>query len=205
MLFSSELGKAGLSLLLFPRFECWFKFMGMVATTGFNTLCHSGAQATANVLPIVAWFQRLCPSDQMGVFWHIYTDLSYLVMPIAPSSSRSQQVKGLLRHIQAMAHAEQLQAIQTLFTKTNSSIASAYGALSPSTKLAFWYWLAELIAAEVVVSLPSSADCSQAAQDLLAAIEQLSISQQVAVLRAIASSLGIDQSTSRQVLATYSQ
>ncbi|MCS6814252.1 MAG: Orange carotenoid protein, partial [Cyanobacteria bacterium] len=121
---------------------------------GFNLSRFSSAHVVARdvlgvasgAVSVVAQFQRLCADDQMDVFWHIYTDLSYLVMPAAPSSSRSQQVEGLLQQVQAMAHVEQLQAVRTLFTKGDSLISRAYGALSPTTKLAFWYHLANLMA-----------------------------------------------------------
>jgi hypothetical protein len=90
-----------------------------------------------------------------------------------------------------MSFAEQLQAMQQLVAKVNTPVSCAYGSLSATTRLAFWYQLAECMAAGLVVSI-DSAPISAAAQDVLQTIERLEISQQVAVLRSVVVSMGTD-------------
>jgi len=164
----------------------------MVLTTGFTLSRFSDIQAENAVPSALAVFQRLNVDDQLPLFWRLYIDLRCLVTPIAPSPVRLQQAEGLLNQVKLMAPAEQLQAIQQLIARSNTPVSRAYGVLSATTRLAFWYQLAECIAAGTIIPIGSECPMSASAHEVLQTIEQLDIGEQVSVLRGVVVNMGID-------------
>ena len=141
---------------------------------------------------LTAQFKRLSIDDQLGLLWFAYTQVGRSITPAAPGAARLQFAEGLLNQFKQMSHSEQLQAMRNLVNKLNNPISRAYGILTVNTKLAFWYQLAELMTEGIVIPVPDNYKMSQAATQLLAAIQRLEFNQQITILRNAVVDMGYD-------------
>lgn len=167
-------------------------FTADLASTNFSNAFASSNQLANAVPATTALFKRLNIDDQLAVLWYVYTECGRSITPAAPGAARLQLAEGLLNQIKQMPHAEQLEVMRDLAAKRNSQISRSYGILSPNTKLAFWYQLAELMVQGFVVSMPPGYQLSRDAEKVLEAIKQLDFGQQITVLRNTAIDMGID-------------
>ena len=91
-----------------------------------------------------------------------------------------------------MSQDEQLQAMRDLVNKVSTPVSRAYGVFTNNTKLAFWYTLAELMEAGVVITVPPSYGLSEEANKTLSTIQSLDFNKQITVLRNAVCDMGID-------------
>ncbi|MDJ0730998.1 MAG: orange carotenoid protein N-terminal domain-containing protein [Crocosphaera sp.] len=145
-----------------------------------------------DVNSVTEQFQSLTTDDKLGLLWVAYTEIGRSITPAAPGAARLQFAEGLINQIKNMSQDEQLQAMRDLVNKTSTPITRAYGVFTNNTKLAFWYQLAELMEAGVVIPVPSYYQLSQRANNTLAAIQSLDFNQQITVLRNAVCDMGID-------------
>lgn len=169
----------------------------MTFTTNFNSTATSkpywAGIATADAVPATtALFQRLSTDDQLAVLWYIYLEVGRSITPAAPGAARLQLAEGLLNQIKQMTFDEQLQVMRDLANNVDTPISRSYGVLSVNTKLAFWYELAELMAQGIVVPMPPGYQLSLEGQQVLNAIAQLEMGQQITVLRNAVVNMGVD-------------
>ena len=81
-----------------------------------------------------------------------------------------------------MSQDEQLQAMRDLVNKVSTPVSRAYGVFTNNTKLAFWYTLAELMEAGVVIPVPPSYGLSEEANKTLSTIQSLDFTHIWAIL-----------------------
>lgn len=139
-------------------------------------------------------FQSLDVDQQLALFYFIYTEMGGSVTPAAPgaASASSPIAEGLLNQVKALSHEEQLQIQRDLITHENTLISREYGALSDSTKLLFWYYLAQGMEQNVISPMPSNYQLSEEAKRLFDQIVSLEFNQQITLFRDLVSPMGVD-------------
>jgi len=152
-------------------------------TTDFNT-------------GLVQAFRKLDVDQQLALFWVIYTEMGESITPAAPGASTVSPdvAQGLFDQVAAMSPEEQLQIQRDLINQKNTAIARQYGAISDTTKLLFWYLLAQGMDEGKVIQVPQNYKITEEAQDLLGQIEALDFGEQITLFRDIVAPMGVDPS-----------
>lgn len=145
---------------------------------------------------LVSAFQSLEVDQQLALFWFIYTEMGESITPAAPGASTASPAiaEGLFNQVKEMSQDEQLQVQRDLITQTNTQIGREYGALSDTTKLLFWYLLAQGMSQGVIIPMPADYKLSSAAEELLNQIKGVDFGQQITVFRDIVAPMGVDPS-----------
>ncbi len=128
-------------------------------------------------------FKGLDVDDQLGLLWFIYTKLGNSITPAAPGASGSEIAQGLFNQVKELPHEQQLQVMRDIASNTDFQIGREYGSLSPETKLAFWYFLAQGMENGTIIPMPPDYELPQEGKDLLAQIESMDFQQQIDFLR----------------------
>jgi hypothetical protein len=139
-------------------------------------------------------FQKLEIDEQLALFWFVYTKMGDSITPAAPGASTVSEgvAQGLFDQVKAMSHDEQLQVMRDLAARKNTQVAREYGAMSDTTKLLFWYFLAQGMEKSEIIPMPPEYNLSAESQDLLGQIESLDFSQQITFFRDIVGPMGVD-------------
>ncbi len=145
-----------------------------------------------DVTSVTAQFQSLSTDDKLGLLWVAYTEIGRSITPAAPGAARLQFAEGIINEIKNMSPDEQLQLMRDLTNKISTPITRAYGVLTNNTKLAFWYQLAELMEAGIVIPVTPYYQLSQQANATLVALQSLDFNQQITVLRNAVCDMGVD-------------
>lgn len=149
-------------------------------------------------------FRGLDVDQQLALFWFIYTEMGESITPAAPGASTASPeiAEGLFNQVKDLSHEEQLQLQRDLITGQNSLVAREYGSLSDTTKLLFWYRLAQGMESSTIVPMPSDYKLSQEAEQVFSQIKALDFGQQITLFRAIVSPMGVDSATAEKDKAT---
>lgn len=140
----------------------------------------------------VASFKRLSVDEQLGLLWVIYENMGGAITPAAPGAARTQFIEGLLNQFKQMEFNQQLEAMRDLVRKANTPVSRAYGAFTANNKLAFWFMLAEGMAAGTIIPVPSFYKLSDNANRLFGQLTLLEFNQQITFLRQSVIDMGID-------------
>ena len=130
--------------------------------------------------------------DQLGLLWFVYTKLGKSITPAAPGASGSEIAQGLFNQVKALPHEQQLQVQREIANRANTQISREYGSLSPETKLAFWYFLAQGMENGTIIPVPPDYQLPQAGKDLLARIEGMGFQEQIDFLRGAVLEMGAE-------------
>lgn len=134
--------------------------------------------------------------DQLGLLWFVYTKIGKSITPAAPGASGSEIAQGLFEQVKARPHQEQLEIQRDIATRKNTQISREYGSLSPETKLAFWYYLAQGMENGTIIPMPPDYQLPQAGKDLLARIEGMGFQEQIDFLRGAVLEMGAEPASS---------
>lgn len=139
-------------------------------------------------------FRRLEVDQQLALFWFVYTEMGQSITPAAPAASTvsPQIAEGLFNQVQDMSQEDQLQIQRDLIMGQNTLISREYGALSDTTKLLFWYLLAQGMEEGSVIPMPEDYQMSAEAQGIFDQIVGLEFNQQITLFRNIVSPMGVD-------------
>ncbi|XGW00513.1 MAG: orange carotenoid protein N-terminal domain-containing protein [Leptolyngbya sp. BL-A-14] len=139
-------------------------------------------------------FQRLDADQQLALFWFIYTEMGESITPAAPGASTVSPTiaEGLFNQVKEMSHEEQLQLQRDLIARKNTQFAREYGAIGDTTKLLFWYLLAQGMDNGTVIPVPSDYKLSADAESLFNQIKRLEFNEQITLFRDIVSPMGVD-------------
>ncbi len=121
--------------------------------------------------------------DQLALLWFVYTKLGKSITPAAPGASGSEIAQGLFNQVKELPHEQQLQVMREIVEKANTQLSRQYGALSPETKLAFWYFLAQGMESGTIIPMPPDYQFPEAGNVLLGQIENMDFQQQIDFLR----------------------
>ena len=137
-------------------------------------------------------FNQLSTDDQLDLLWVVYENMGGPITPAATGSARLQFAQGLLTQVKALSHDEQLQFMRDLADRRNTPMTRSYGVLTNNTKLAFWFQLAELMKAGVVIGVPTRYQLSSSARQVFGTIAALEFGQQISLLRQVVTQMGYD-------------
>lgn len=149
---------------------------------------------TTDLKNLVQRFQRLDVDQQLALFWYIYTEMGESVTPAAPgaSTASSEVAQSLFEQVKQMSREEQLQTQRDLIQRKNTLIGREYGALSDTTKLLFWYLLAQGMEENTIIPMPENYQLSAEANNLLNDVKKLEFNQQITVFRDFVAPMGVD-------------
>lgn len=136
--------------------------------------------------------KTLSVDEQLALLWFVYTKIGKSITPAAPGASGSEIAQGLFEQVKALPHQEQLQVQRDIASGKNTQLSRQYGSLSPETKLAFWYFLAQGMESGTIIPMPPDYQFPQAGKDLLAEIEGLSFQEQIDFLRGAVLEMGAE-------------
>lgn len=150
---------------------------------------------TSNIAPEqVKAFQALEVDQQLALFYFVYKKMGDTVTPAAPGASKASPeiAEGLLNQVKELSFDNQLQLQRDLITGKDTVITREYAALSDTTKLLFWYLLAQGMDSNQIIPMPSGYQLSNGANQLLTQIQELGFEKQIAFFRDIVSPMGFD-------------
>jgi hypothetical protein len=154
---------------------------------------------TTNTAPeLLAAFQKLEVDQQLALFYFIYKEMGHAVTPAAPAASTvsPEIAEGLFNQVKALSFDEQLQFQRDLIQGRGGQLAREYGALSDTTKLLFWYRLAQEMDNGQIIPLPADYRLSSEANRVLEQVKQLEFQQQMTLFRDVVSPMGVDSTAS---------
>jgi hypothetical protein len=105
----------------------------------------------------------------------------------------------LFNQVKELSHEEQLQVQRDIAGKKNTRFSRQYGSLSPETKLAFWYLLAQGMENGTIIPMPPDYELPQKGKDLLARIEGLEFNQQIDFLRGAVLPMGAEAAEGSEI------
>jgi hypothetical protein len=143
---------------------------------------------------LVNSFQNLDADQQLALFYFVYKEMGNSITPAAPQASTvsPEIAEGLFNQVKEMSREEQLELQRDLIAKKNTLISRKYGALSDTTKLLFWYRLAQGMDDGTIIPMPPDYQLSQSAQSLFGQIQGLEFEQQITFFRDIVAPMGVD-------------
>ncbi|MEX0270616.1 orange carotenoid protein N-terminal domain-containing protein [Leptolyngbyaceae cyanobacterium UHCC 1019] len=150
---------------------------------------------TSNVAPEqVKAFQALDVDQQLALFYFIYEKMGDTVTPAAPGASKASPeiAEGLFTQVKELSFEDQLQLQRDLITGKDTVITREYAALSDTTKLLFWYLLAQGMDSNQIIPMPPDYQLSGEANQLLTQVQDLGFEKQIAFFRDIVSPMGFD-------------
>jgi len=86
--------------------------------------------------------QALDVDEQLGLFYFVYKEIAQSHQPPQEQVLLGLIAEGLFNQVKDMPH-EQLQLQRDLINKADSEYTRMYGSMSETTKLLFWYRLAQ--------------------------------------------------------------
>lgn len=139
-------------------------------------------------------FQALEVDQQLALFYFLYKEMGQSVTPAAPGASTvsPEIAESLFNQVKDMSHEEQLQLQRDLITGKNSLQAREYGSFSDTTKLLFWYRLAQGMDTQEIIPLPPNYEMSEQAKQLFDQITAMEFHQQMTLFRNFVSPMGVD-------------
>ena len=139
-------------------------------------------------------FQSLDVDEQLGLFWFIYKEMGGAVTPAAPGASTVSPAiaEGLFNQVKEKSHEEQLQIQRDLIQGKDTQVSREYGSLGDTTKLLFWYLLAQGMDSATIIPMPPGYELSSQAQELLNQIKGMQFDQQMTLFRDYVSPMGAE-------------
>ncbi|MBC1239918.1 Orange carotenoid protein [Nostoc linckia z18] len=149
---------------------------------------------------VEAW-QKLDVDEQLGLFWFIYKEIGKSITPAAPgaSTASSDIAEGLFNQVKELSQEQQLQIQRDLINKVDSQISRQYGSLGDTTKVLFWYLLAQGMNNGSIISVPGDYQLSSGSQALFSRIQALPFEQQITLFRDYAAPMGTEPKAGAEI------
>lgn len=143
---------------------------------------------------LVKTFQGLDVDEQLGLFYFIYKEMAGSITPAAPGASTVSDdiAEGLFNQVKEMSHEQQLQFQRELINNASTEYTRMYGSMGETTKLLFWYRLAQGMDSATIIPMPPGYQISSQAQDLLNQIKGLEYQQQITLFRDYVAPMGAE-------------
>ena len=147
---------------------------------------------------LILAFKGLSTDQKLALLWFIYKEVGKSITPAAPGASTASPIvaEGLFKQVAEMPYEEQLQVQRDLIDHKNSLISREYGALSNTTKLLFWYLLAQGMDRSEIIPMPEGYAIDANISQCLSQLQQLDHSEQITVLRDFVADMGVDPAAS---------
>jgi Orange carotenoid protein, N-terminal len=150
---------------------------------------------TSNLNPqLISTFEMLSTDQKLALFWYIYKEVGKSITPAAPGASTASPAvaEGIFQQVLEMSHEEQLQLQRDLVERKDGTISREYGALSDTTKLLFWYLLAQGMDRTEVVPMPEDYSLEPQSSQCLTQLQAHEHSEQITILRELVAPMGVD-------------
>jgi Orange carotenoid protein, N-terminal len=136
----------------------------------------------------------LSTDQKLALFWYIYKEVGKSITPAAPGASTASPAvaEGIFQQVLEMSHEEQLQLQRDLVERKDGTISREYGALSDTTKLLFWYLLAQGMDRTEVVPMPEDYSLEPQSSQCLTQLQAHEHSEQITILRELVAPMGVD-------------
>jgi hypothetical protein len=146
-------------------------------------------------------FQNLPVDEQLALFWFIYKEMGDSITPAAPEASTVSPnvAEGLFNQVKELSHEEQLQLQRDLINKADNRYTREYGSMSDTTKLLFWYRLAQGMENATIIPMPANYQLSSQAEELFNKIKELDFGQQITLFRDYVSPMGAEPKAGAEV------
>jgi hypothetical protein len=143
---------------------------------------------------LVEAFQGLDADTQLALFWFIYKEMGKSITPAAPGASTVSPAiaEGLFNQVKDLPQEEQLNVQRDLIARRNTQLTREYGAVGDTTKLLFWYLLAQGMDNGTIIPMPADYQLAQEAQGLLDRLKGMEFEQQITFLRNYVAPMGVD-------------
>lgn len=143
---------------------------------------------------LVEAFQGLDADTQLALFYFIYKEMGGAVTPAAPGASTVSPAiaEGLFNQVKDLPREEQLNVQRDLIARRNTQLTREYGAVGDTTKLLFWYLLAQGMDNRTIISMPADYQLAQEAQQLLDRVKAMEFEQQITFFRNYVAPMGVD-------------
>ena len=146
------------------------------------------------VRELVQAFNALDVDEQLALFYFIYKEMGDSITPAAPGASTVSPAiaDGLFNQVKELSHEEQLQLQRDLINKADTVHSREYGSMSDTTKLLFWYRLAQGMDAATIIPMPGNYELSSQSNELMDKIKELDFGVQMSLFRDYVSPMGAD-------------
>ncbi len=143
---------------------------------------------------LVSAFQSLDADEQLALFYFVYKEMGDSVTPAAPGASTvsPEIAEGLFNQVKELPQEEQLNVQRDLVNRRNTLFTREYGALSDTTKLLFWYRLAQGMDNATIIPMPPGYELAENSKQVLEQIKQLEFDKQITLFRDIVAPMGVD-------------
>lgn len=143
---------------------------------------------------LVEAFQSLDADTQLALFWFIYKEMGKSITPAAPGASTVSPAiaEGLFNQVKELPHEEQLNVQRDLIQRRNTQLTREYGAVGDTTKLLFWYLLAQGMDNGTIIPMPADYHLAEEAQGMLNHLQGMEFEQQITFLRNYVAPMGVD-------------
>ena len=142
----------------------------------------------------ISSFKALSTDQKLAFLWYVYKEVGKSITPAAPGASTAAPAiaEGLFKQVAEMSHEEQLQVQRDLVECKDCLIGHEYGSLSNTTKLLFWYLLAQGMDRTEIIPMPDNYTLDPQAAQSLTELQALEHSEQITVLRDLVAPMGVD-------------
>ena len=149
-------------------------------------------------------FKSLSTDQKLTLLWVIYKEVGHSITPAAPGASTASPAvaEGLFQQVLELSYEEQLQVQRDLIDRKNCLISREYGPLSDTTKLLFWYLLAQGMDRTEIIPMPEGYTVDASVTKCMTKLQQLEYYEQITVLRTLVSDMGTDPLSSPHDKAT---
>lgn len=153
------------------------------------------------VREIVQSIQKLGVDEQLALFYFIYKEMGDSITPAAPGASTVSPAvaDGLFNQLKELSHEEQLQLQRDLINKADTVHTREYGSMSDTTKLLFWYRLAQGMDANTIIPMPAGYEMSSQSKELMDKIKPLDFGVQMSLFRDYVAPMGADPKPGAEV------
>ncbi|MEM1393835.1 MAG: orange carotenoid protein N-terminal domain-containing protein [Cyanobacteria bacterium P01_D01_bin.116] len=153
------------------------------------------------VRDIVQSIQKLDIDEQLALFYFIYKEMGDSITPAAPGASTVSPAvaDGLFNQVKELSHEEQLQLQRDLINKADTLHTREYGSMSDTTKLLFWYRLAQGMDAHTIIPMPKNYELSSQSKEIMDKIKPLDFGVQMSLFRDYVAPMGAEPKAGAEV------
>lgn len=146
----------------------------------------------ANAHPEIANFQQFGADEQLALLWFIYEEIKGSITPKGgPDTAGFEIAQGVVDQIQQGSQEEQLQAQRDILAAQGSGpFVEAYADMNSSTRIAFWYLLAQRMEEGSVIQVPADYQLPSEAQNFLQTFQGWDFNDQITFIRNLVSLMG---------------
>lgn len=131
-------------------------------------------------------FNQLTLDDKLAALWHIYGFIcSESAMKEPNNNTAPDSSNELFNRAQELSADKQLELMRNLLAGADTELTQEYNKLTNTTRLAFWYQLAQGMERSDIVQVPDDYQMSDKAQSLVSDLEPIGFEQQYAFLRSV--------------------